>query len=154
MTNGGRWFDKHKGYHRQKFTCRLINLRTKHKCGTCPINHPKFHKNGCYRYLNLDDQDQLRFTIHRDSQEYKTTFKQRTSVEQAFLYIKEHYDIEVPHVRNLNSVKNISTIAAILNVVKGKRWGSYVLTPTIFCKLCCLFLCNAPFSETFYTTKL
>jgi hypothetical protein len=115
MNNGGRWFDKQKGYHRQKFTCPLINHKTKKTCGTCPIQHPSFQKNGCYRYINLDDQEQLRFKIHRDSQEYKTTFTQRTCVEQAFSYIKEHSDIEVPKVRNLNSVKNIYTTAAILN---------------------------------------
>lgn len=118
MTNGGRWFDKHKGYHRQKFTCPLVDQKTKCKCGTCPINHEKFQKNGCYRYINLDDQEQLRFKIHRDSKEYKETFKQRTFVEQAFSYIKEQYDIEMPKVRNLNSVKNIYTIAAILNNVQ------------------------------------
>ncbi len=118
MTNGGRWFDKKKGYHRQKFTCPLVNQKTKHKCGNCPIKHPTFQKNGCYRYINLDDQEQLRFKIHRDSKEYKTTFKQRTCVEQAFSFIKEQYDIEVPKVRNLNSVKNIYTIAAILNNVQ------------------------------------
>jgi hypothetical protein len=117
MTNGGRWFDKHKGYHRQKFTCPLVKQHSKHKCGTCPINHDTFSKNGCYRYINLDDQEQLRFKIHRNSQEYTTTFKQRTCVEQAFSAIKEPYDIEQPKVRNLNSVKNIYTIAAILNNV-------------------------------------
>ena len=69
------------------------------------------------RYINLDDQGQLRFKIHRDSKEYKTTFTQRIFVEQAFSHIKEHYDIEMPKVRNLNSVKNIYTIAAILNNV-------------------------------------
>lgn len=118
MTNGGRWFDKHKGYHRQKFTCPLINPKTKQKCGHCPIDHAKFPQNGCYRYINLDDQEQLRFKIHRDSQEYKKTFKQRTHVERAFSYIKEQYDIEVAKVRNLNSVKNIYTIAAILNNIQ------------------------------------
>jgi hypothetical protein len=117
MTNGGAWFDKDKGYRRQKFTCPLVKLPTKHKCGPCPINHQKFPKNGCYRYINLDDQEQLRFKIHRDSKEYKNTFTQRTFVEQAFSYIKEHYDIEMPKVRNLHSVKNIYTIAAILNNV-------------------------------------
>jgi hypothetical protein len=115
MTNGGRWFDTHKGYHRQKFTCPLVKQPSKHKCGTCPINHETFQKNGCYRYINLDDQEQLRFKIHRNSKEYKNTIKQRIFVEQAFSFIKEHYDIEVPKVRNLNSVKNIYTIAAILN---------------------------------------
>jgi hypothetical protein len=118
MTNGGTWFDKHKGYRRQKFTCPLVNHHTKHKCGTCPLKHDKFHKNGCYRYINLDDQEQLRFKMHRDSQEYKDTFKQRIFVEQAFSSIKEHYDIEMPKVRNLNSAKNIYTIAAILNNVR------------------------------------
>ena len=117
MTNGGRWFDKHKGYHRQKFTCPLVKRPGKHKCGTCPLNHEKFQNTGCYRYINLDDQEQLRFKIHRDSQEYKNTFKQRTCVEQAFSSIKEHYDIEMPTVRNFHSVKNIYTIAAILNNV-------------------------------------
>ena len=115
MTNGGRWFDKHKGYHRQKFTCPLVDQKTKHKCEHCPINHEKFQKNGCYRYINLDDQEQLRFNIHRDSKEYKHIFKQRIFVEQAFSSLKEQYDIEMPRVRNLNSVKNIYTIAAILN---------------------------------------
>jgi hypothetical protein len=118
MTNGGRWFDKDKGYHRQKFTCPLVNQKTKHKCGTCPIKHETFQKNGCYRYINLDDLEQLRFKIHRDSKEYKDTFKQRTFVEQAFSSIKEHYDIEMPHVRNLHSVQNIYTLAAILNNVQ------------------------------------
>jgi hypothetical protein len=117
MTNGGRWFDKDKGYHRQKFTCPLVKHPSKQKCGTCPINHEKFQKNGCYRYINLDDQEQLRFKVHRDSKEYKDTFKQRTCVEQAFSYIKEQYDIEMPKVRNLHSVKNTYTIAAILNNV-------------------------------------
>jgi len=36
-------------------------------------------------------------------------------VEQAFSSLKENYDIELPKVRNLNSVKNIYTMAAILN---------------------------------------
>jgi hypothetical protein len=59
----------------------------------------------------------LRFKVHRDSKEYKDTFKQRTFVEQAVSSIKEHYGIEMPHARNLNSVKNISALAAILNNV-------------------------------------
>jgi hypothetical protein len=117
MTNGGTWFDKAKGYRRQKFTCPLVKRPTKHKCGTCPINHEKFQKNGCYRYINIDDPEQLRFRVHRDSKEYKNTFKQRIFVEQAFSSIKEHYDIEMPNVRKLHSVKNIYTIAAILNNV-------------------------------------
>lgn len=129
MTNGGRWFDKQKGYHRQKFTCPLINLKTKQKCRNCPINHPKFQKNGCYRYINLDDQEQLRFKIHRDSKEYKNTIKQRIFVEQAFSSIKEQYDIEVPKVRNLNSVKNIYTIAAILNNIQILKKATSQSTP-------------------------
>ena len=129
MTNGGRWFDKHKGYHRQKFTCPLINQKTKHKCATCPINHEKFQKNGCYRYINLDDQEQLRFNIHRDSEEYNNTFTQRIFVEQAFSSIKEHYDIEMPKVRNLNSVKNIYTLAAILNNIHILQQATSQNTP-------------------------
>jgi hypothetical protein len=129
MTNGGRWFDKQKGYHRQKFTCPLVKQHTKQKCGSCPIHHKAFHKNGCYRYLNLDDQDQLRFKMHRDSQDYNTTFAQRTSVEQAFSAIKEPYDIERPKVRNLNSVKNIYTLAAILNNVRILQKATSQITP-------------------------
>jgi hypothetical protein len=118
MTNGGQWFDKDKGDYRQKFTCPLVKQPGKHNCGPCPINHETFQKNGCSRYLNRDDQEQLRFKVHRDSQEDKDTFKQRTFVEQAFSSLKEHSDIELPKVRNLDSVKNISTIAAILNNVQ------------------------------------
>jgi hypothetical protein len=129
MTNGGQWFDNHKGYHRQKFTCPRITLKTNQKCGACPINHPRFQKHGCFRYINLDDLEQLRFTIHRDSQEFKNTFKQRIFVEQAFSSIKEHDDMEMPKVRNLNSVKNISTLAAILNNIHILKKATSQNTP-------------------------
>jgi hypothetical protein len=118
MPNGSKGFDHHKGSPRQQFTCPRLNLKTKQPCGTCPINHPNFQKNGCFRYLNLDNPEQLRFKIHRDSKEFKETFKQRIAVEQAFSSIKELYDIEMPNVRDLNSVKNISTLAAILNNIQ------------------------------------
>jgi hypothetical protein len=70
MDNGGKWFDKQKGYHRLKATCPLVNPTTgkrkkKHANINCEILDSK--PKGCTRVINLDDPDNLRFAIDRQS---------------------------------------------------------------------------------------
>jgi hypothetical protein len=117
MDNGGKWFDKQKGYHRQKATCPLVNPRTgkrkkkKHENTDCETLKSK--PKGCSRVINLDDPDNLRFAIDRQSKEFKDIYKQRTQAERGFSILK-HYGIETPIQRNINSVSNLATLAYCL----------------------------------------
>lgn len=116
MDNGGKWFDKQKGYHRQKATCPLVNPRTgkrkkKHENTDCEVLNSK--PKGCTRVINLDDPDNLRFAIDRQSKEFKDTYKQRTQAERGFSTLK-NYGIETPIQRNINSVSNLATLAYCL----------------------------------------
>lgn len=116
MDNGGKWFDKQKGYHRQKATCPLVNPRTgkrkkKHENTDCETLKSK--PKGCTRVINLDDSDNLRFAIDRQSREFKNTYKQRTQAERGFSTLK-NYGIETPIQRNINSVSNLATLAYCL----------------------------------------
>ena len=127
MDNGGKWFDKQKGYHRQKATCPLVNPKTgkrkkKHENTDCEILNsiPK----GCTRVTNLDDPDNLRFAIDRGSREFKDIYKQRTQAERGFSILKG-YGVETPIQRNINSVSNLATLAyCLMNakvIVKAKK---------------------------------
>jgi hypothetical protein len=116
MDNGGKWFDKQKGYHRLKATCPLVNPRTgkrkkKHANINCQILDSK--PKGCSRVINLDDPDNLRFAIDRKSREFKGVYKQRTQAERGFSIFKA-YGMETPIQRNINSVANLSTLAYCL----------------------------------------
>jgi hypothetical protein len=116
MDNGGRWFDKQKGYHRQKAICPLVNPTTgkrkkKHENTDCETLMSK--PRGCTRVINLDDPDNLRFAIDRQSREFKDTYKQRTQAERGFSTLK-NYGIETPIQRNINSVSNLATLAYCL----------------------------------------
>ena len=116
MDNGGKWFDKQKGYHRLKATCPLVNPTTgrrkkKHANIDCEILDSK--PRGCSRVINLDDPDNLRFAIDRQSREFKGVYKQRTQAERGFSIFKG-YGVETPIQRNINSVSNLSTLAYCL----------------------------------------
>ena len=116
MDNGGKWFDKQKGYHRQKATCPLVNPRTgkkkkKHENTHCDILNSK--PKGCTRVINLDDPDNLRFAMDRQSKHFKDTYKQRTLAERGFSILKS-YGMENPMQRNINSVSNLVTLAYCL----------------------------------------
>ncbi|MEW6619227.1 MAG: transposase, partial [bacterium] len=117
MDNGGAWFDKQKQHRRQKFICPLINPKTgKRKPGQkCRCNHPNWQKKGCTQYINLDDVENARFAIDRESKLFKQTYKHRTLAERGFSILKD-YAIEKPISRNLNSIANIYTLAyALMN---------------------------------------
>jgi hypothetical protein len=112
MADGGAWFDKQKQHRRQKYICPLINPKTgKRKPGQkCRCNHPNWLKKGCTKYINLDDVDNARFRIDRESKLFKQTYKDRTLAERGFSILKD-YGIEKPIYRNLNSIANIYTLA-------------------------------------------
>ena len=130
MDNGGKWFDKQKGYHRQKATCPLVNPKTgkrkkRYENTDCEILNSK--GKGCTRVINLDDPDNLRFAIDRQSREFKEIYKKRTQAERGFSILKG-YGIETPIQRNVNSVSNLATLAyCLMNakvIVKARKHSS------------------------------
>jgi hypothetical protein len=130
MDNGGKWFDKQKGYHRQKAICPLVNPTTgkrkkKHANMNCEILDSK--PKGCSRVINLDVPDNLRFAIDRQSREFKDTYKQRTQAERGFSTLK-NYGIETPIQRNINSVSNLATLAYCLMNARVIMKAEKVLT--------------------------
>lgn len=130
MDNGGKWFDKQKGYHRMKATCPLVNPATgkrkkKHENISCEILDSK--PKGCSKVMNLDDPSNLRFAIDRQSREFKKVYKQRTQAERGFSIFK-NYGMETPIQRNINSVSNLSTLAYCLMNAKVIIKAEKVLT--------------------------
>ncbi|MDI6704604.1 MAG: hypothetical protein QME40_08050, partial [bacterium] len=126
MANAGTWFDKKRGYRRQKYICPLIDPHTgkRKQNQTCRCDHPKWQKKGCYKYINLDDPENSRFAIDRESCLFKRTYKKRTIAERGFSIIK-NYKLEDPIFRNEDSIANLYTIAySLMNakvILKAKE---------------------------------
>jgi len=134
MDNGGQWFDRSKGYRRQRFTCPCFNsqgrLKSAFQGPTCPCPHAKFATGGCRHTINLDDPDQARFTVDRGSRDFQETYKRRTDAERLFA-LAETYNLEHPEVESLTSVANLNTLIYLrLNVrVLENAAAAGALTP-------------------------
>lgn len=93
-------------HERGKYVCPLFPQQDKK---ACPINHVNWKKNGCTAAMPTSIGARLRYTLDRDSQIYKDTYRQRTAVErinsQAFAL-----GIERPHIRNGSAIANINTL--------------------------------------------
>lgn len=109
------YFDKSKNHHRTKFTCPLLEYRTGKKIATetCRCSHPNFQRKGCTRYLNADDKEQLRFTLDRTSDYFKSNYAYRTAAERGFSVLKA-FPIEQPFFENQNAIANLWTLAHTL----------------------------------------
>jgi hypothetical protein len=121
MDNAGQWFDRQKGYRRQRFTCPFYNSQGQRKQAlqgqTCRCQHAKFASRGCRHTINLDDPDQARFTVDRGSRDFKETYARRTDAERLFA-LAEDYNLEHPEVESLTSVANLNTL--IYLVLNGR----------------------------------
>ena len=94
----------------QKFCCPF----KRKKNATCPINHKAFKNTskstGCTRYTYISND--YRLSIARDSIAFKSIYSLRTEAERYNSRFKST-DCERVFVRNINSVKNLNTIAHI-----------------------------------------
>jgi len=104
---------KEKYRTRLKFRCPIITANkneAKKLPASCPYGHPKFYKGkkyGCVKYIDLKAQN--RFSIDRNSDFFKATFKHRKAVERAFA--NSHFlGIENPTHFYFNSIKNFAAI--------------------------------------------
>ena len=106
MNRDGKCYDHNR--IKQKFCCPCKLSRT------CPIEHPKFlngKKNrGCTKYITIPND--LRLSIDRNSQYFKSNYSLRTECERYNSRFKNTGQ-ERMWVRNKSSVTNLNTIAHI-----------------------------------------
>jgi hypothetical protein len=106
------------GYRAQRFQCPLLFPK---KTGeTC--DHEQFVKEkGCVKDVNWEKGGLMRVLLDRESDLYKSIYKQRTCCERINSQAKE-LGIERPKIRNQHSVRNLNTlIYLIINVRALKR---------------------------------
>jgi hypothetical protein len=80
---------------------------------SCPKNHKNWSKGGCTADMPTSIGARLRYTLDRDSQQYKDIYKQRTAVERINSQAKA-LGIERPHFRNGKAIANLNTLIYIL----------------------------------------
>lgn len=100
-------------HERALYVCPIQDTHT-----TCPVNHAKWIKGGCKHRLPTSVGTRLRHQIDRDSDLYKTIYKQRTATErinaQAVML-----GIERPRLRNANAIVNLNTLIYVLINLRG-----------------------------------
>ena len=94
-------------HERGKYVCPLCYPKRGEQ--VCPINHDNWKKKGCSAAMPTSIGARLRYTLDREGQTYKDTYRQRTAVErinsQAYAL-----GIERPLFRNGNAIENINTL--------------------------------------------
>jgi hypothetical protein len=111
---------------RQRFTdrttCLIEHERGQYACPlrfpgrtarSCPVHHANWNKGGCTAMMPTSIGARLRYTLDRESELYKTIYRQRTAVErinsQALALGIEH-----PHLRNGAAITNQNTLIYVL----------------------------------------
>ncbi len=80
---------------------------------TCPKSHKNWPKGGCTADMPTSIGARLRYTLDRDSQQYKDIYKQRTATERINSQAKA-LGIERPHIRNGKAIANLNTLIYVL----------------------------------------
>ena len=78
-------------------------------CGPCPINHKRWAKGGCVTTMPTSIGARLRYTLNRESADYKHAYRQRTATERINSQAKA-LGIERPHLRNGQAIINRNTL--------------------------------------------
>ncbi len=103
-------------------TCILEHERGKYVCPlrhpqrmaeACPVNHKTWEKQGCTVMMPTSIGARLRYTLDRDSEAYKSVYKQRTAVERINSQAVA-LGIERPHIRNGAAIANQNTLIYLL----------------------------------------
>lgn len=103
-------------------TCLVEHERGKYGCPLryphptdkpCPINHKNSAKKGCTAMMPTSPGARLRYTLDRDGEAYKDTYRQRTAVERINSQAKA-LNIERPHIRNGQAIANQNTLIYVL----------------------------------------
>ncbi len=99
-------------------TCLIEHERGKYGCPLfypqptgqpCPVNHKNAAQKGCTAMMPTSPGARLRYSLDRDAELYKTTYRQRTAVERINSQAKA-LGIERPHIRNGKAIANLNTL--------------------------------------------
>jgi hypothetical protein len=108
-------FEHTYGYRAQRFRCPLLFPQTTAK----HCDHEQFGKGkGCVKDVNWELGGQMRVTLDRDNPLYKAIYTQRTSCERINSQAQA-LGIERPKVRNIRSVRNLTTLIYLISNVRA-----------------------------------
>jgi hypothetical protein len=103
-------------------TCLVEHERGKYVCPlprgqggrvACPIHHKNAKRGGCTAMMPTSIGARLRYTLNRQSDEYKAAYKQRTAVERINSQALA-LGIERPHLRNGHAIAHQNTLIYVL----------------------------------------
>ncbi len=98
-------------HERGKYVCPLhfphLNGRK------CPTRHPNWKTGGCTAMMPTSIGARLRYTLDRESDSYRSLYRQRTAVERINSQAVA-LGIERPHLRNGQAIANRNTLIYIL----------------------------------------
>jgi hypothetical protein len=103
-------------------TCIIEHERSKYVCPlqfpaltrrACPVRHRNWKRGGCTAVMPTSIGARLRYTLDRDSELYKSLYRQRTAVERINAQAVA-LGIERPHLRNGTAIANQNTLIYIL----------------------------------------
>lgn len=94
-------------HERGKYVCPLLHPQP--SGDTCPINHERWAKGGCTAMMPTAAGARIRYTLDRDSDDYKRIYSQRTATERINSQAKA-LGIERPHLRNGQAIANLNTL--------------------------------------------
>jgi hypothetical protein len=104
-------------HERGKYACPLRFPQQVSK--TCPAHHKNWKKGGCTAMMPTSIGARLRYTLDRESDEYKSLYRQRSAVERINSQAKA-LGIERPHLRNGQAIANQNTL--IYTLINLRFW--------------------------------
>jgi hypothetical protein len=94
-------------HERGRYVCPLFYPQPTGQA--CPVNHKNAAKKGCTAMMPTSIGARLRYTLDRDSEVYKSIYRQRTATERINSQAVE-LGIERPHLRNGSAIANLNTL--------------------------------------------
>jgi hypothetical protein len=98
-------------HERGRYICPLPRKRS--GAVDCPIRHKNAKRGGCTAMMPLSVGARLRYTLDRQSEEYKQAYNQRSAVERINSQAVA-LGIERPHLRNGAAIANQNTLIYLL----------------------------------------
>ncbi len=98
-------------HERGRFVCPLLYPQPTGQA--CPVQHANWIKGGCVTTLATSPGSRLRYQVDRQSDEYKSVYKQRTASERINSQAVD-LGIERPKLRNRASITNHNTLTYVL----------------------------------------
>lgn len=98
-------------HERGKYRCPLPRQRS--GAVDCPIRHKNARRGGCTAMMPISIGARLRYTLDRQSAEYKQAYNQRSAVERINSQALA-LGIERPHLRNGAAIANQNTLIYVL----------------------------------------